>query len=404
VSDLITQVRALRAQGFGKRRMGAEIIGADGRPIGPDAAQRLIKKLELEDARASGAEAVAEIGPRTAAEYAVRITACWRKSVEAIFEAGRLLTAAKGRLEHGEFIAMVRGSLPFQEDTAQRLMKIAADPRLTNTAHGRLLPACWRTMYELAKLKDDTFAARIADGTIHSDMKRGDLVAAVHRERRAAHEQRALAGGTVENLHSLAAGGFKASAILADPPWKFMTRSERGEGRCANSHYRTEALDRIKALPVADLVASDAVLFLWAVGWLVEGALELIEAWGFRLKTVGFCWVKQNKGGEGWHMGQGYWTRANPELCLLATRGNPKRLHADVRQLIVAPVAEHSRKPDEVHERIERLVEGPFLELFARRERPGWITWGDELPFRVPLPPHDPETGEIIDVVAEAAE
>jgi N6-adenosine-specific RNA methylase IME4 len=80
-------------------------------------------------------------------------------------------------------------------------------------------------------------------------------------------------------------------------------------------------------------------------------------------------------------MGQGYWTRANPEDCWLATRGHPKRLHADVRQFITAPVAEHSRKPDEIYERIERLVDGPYLELYARRDRPGWMTWGNELPF-----------------------
>jgi N6-adenosine-specific RNA methylase IME4 len=80
-------------------------------------------------------------------------------------------------------------------------------------------------------------------------------------------------------------------------------------------------------------------------------------------------------------MGQGYWTRANPEDCWLATRGGPKRLHADVRQLIVAPIAEHSRKPDETYERIERLVEGPYLELYARRPRKGWVSWGNELEF-----------------------
>ena len=78
-------------------------------------------------------------------------------------------------------------------------------------------------------------------------------------------------------------------------------------------------------------------------------------------------------------VGLGYWTRANVEQCLLATRGSPKRLAKDVRRLIVSPRQEHSRKPDEIYDRIERLAEGPYLELFARNTRPGWNSWGNEV-------------------------
>ena len=144
---------------------------------------------------------------------------------------------------------------------------------------------------------------------------------------------------------------------------------------------RPKASKKSWALPVADLAAPDCVLFMWMVDWCPQDALDLIDAWGFEHKTTAFTWAKENQSGEGWFMGQGYWTRANPEDCWLATRGHPKRLHADVRQLITARVAEHSRKPDEIYERIERLVDGPYLELYARRERPGWMTWGNELPF-----------------------
>ena len=77
-------------------------------------------------------------------------------------------------------------------------------------------------------------------------------------------------------------------------------------------------------------------------------------------------------------MGIGKWTRAEFEQCWLGTRGNPKRLNADVRQAIISPRREHSRKPAEIHDRIERLVAGPYLELFAREERPGWTVWGNE--------------------------
>jgi N6-adenosine-specific RNA methylase IME4 len=114
-------------------------------------------------------------------------------------------------------------------------------------------------------------------------------------------------------------------------------------------------------------------------------ALEVIEAWGFKYKTCGFVWVKAN--GQQINMfdddipvqiGTGYWTRSNSEVCLLATKGQPKRLNADVRQGIIAPRRQHSRKPNGIHERIERLVAGPYLELFARQERQGWTTWGNE--------------------------
>jgi N6-adenosine-specific RNA methylase IME4 len=120
---------------------------------------------------------------------------------------------------------------------------------------------------------------------------------------------------------------------------------------------------------------------MWMVDWCPQDALDLLAHYGLRHVTTAFTWVKQNPSGEGWHMGQGYWTRANPEACWLATKGNPKRLYADVRQLIVAPVMEHSRKPDEWLERIERLTEGDYLELQARRPRAGWTSWGDELEF-----------------------
>ena len=112
-------------------------------------------------------------------------------------------------------------------------------------------------------------------------------------------------------------------------------------------------------------------------------ALKVIEAWGFTYKTCAFCWNKGNTlplfpDDFRDKMGLGYWTRANSEVCLLATRGKPKRLNADVRQIIQAPLREHSRKPDEVYSRIERLVAGPYLELFARQAWPGWDSWGNE--------------------------
>ncbi|KKK65858.1 hypothetical protein LCGC14_2969890, partial [marine sediment metagenome] len=137
---------------------------------------------------------------------------------------------------------------------------------------------------------------------------------------------------------------------------------------------------------------------LWVTDPMLPRGLELLEAWGFRYKTVGFYWVKLNKNSGfyitgGMHQdpsqicfsekdfftGLGYWTRANPEQCLLGTRGHPRRLAKDVPRLVVAPRREHSRKPAEVRKRIERLLSGPYLELFARERAPGWDAWGDEV-------------------------
>lgn len=170
-------------------------------------------------------------------------------------------------------------------------------------------------------------------------------------------------------------------AIYADPPWHFRNWSAKGTGRNAISHYDCMDFATLAALPVAALAADDCVLFLWATDPLLPRALELIAAWGFEYKTVGFYWIKLNaaaKHDADFFTGLGYWTRANPEQCLLATRGKPSRKAKDVRRLLVERRREHSRKPDEVRERIERLVEGPYLELFARETKVGWDCWGDQ--------------------------
>jgi len=139
------------------------------------------------------------------------------------------------------------------------------------------------------------------------------------------------------------------------------------------------SIDAIKALPVGDLAAKDCALFLWATDPMLPQALEVISSWGFQFKTVAFTWAKTNAKSEGFFTGMGYWTRSNPEQCLFATRGRPKRKAKDVRQLIVSPRREHSRKPDEVRDRIQRLLDGPYIELFARYHAPGWEAWGNQV-------------------------
>jgi N6-adenosine-specific RNA methylase IME4 len=180
-------------------------------------------------------------------------------------------------------------------------------------------------------------------------------------------------------------------AILADPPWHFQSwAAGRNNGDPVPTYtpartpdYETMREKEIAALPIGELAADDCALFLWTCWPVLEQSLRIIKAWGFIYKTCAFSWMKADPyrlfaDDKTPFAGLGYWTRANTEPCLLATRGRPKRLNADVRQGIIAKRREHSRKPDCVHERIERLVAGPYLELFARRSRPGWTSWGNQ--------------------------
>lgn len=161
-------------------------------------------------------------------------------------------------------------------------------------------------------------------------------------------------------------------AILADPPWSWVPWSKKGIGnRAADKHYDTLDFDSLTRLPVNLLAAENCALFLWAVDSHLDQAISLLNLWEFTYKTIAFIWVKPS-------IGLGKWTRKEAEVCLLATRGKPRCLAHDVRQVINAPRREHSRKPDEIYGRIERLVSGPYLEMFARQRRDGWDSWGLE--------------------------
>jgi len=167
-----------------------------------------------------------------------------------------------------------------------------------------------------------------------------------------------------------ARSGMKFGAILADPPWHFRNWSAKGEGKHAKRHYDTMTPSEMMQLRLP--AAKDCALFMWVVDAHMPEALDLIQALDFTYKTVAFIWVKPS-------IGLGYWSRKQAELCLLATRGKPKRLSSGVRQVIEAPRREHSRKPDEIYERIEQLIGGPYLEMFARQSWPGWQSSGAEV-------------------------
>lgn len=169
----------------------------------------------------------------------------------------------------------------------------------------------------------------------------------------------------------------KYNIIYADPPWRYERSGVQG---AAEKHYPTMAVDELCKLPVSEIAADDSILFLWATFPQLREALQVIRAWGFSYKSVAFVWLKQNKSGKGWFYGLGYWTRGNSEICLLATKGHPKRQSNRVHQFIISPLRGHSQKPDEARDKIIELVgDLPRVELFAREKTGGWDVWGNEV-------------------------
>lgn len=172
----------------------------------------------------------------------------------------------------------------------------------------------------------------------------------------------------------------KYNIIYADPPWQFSAWSSKAQ-KHVTRYYATMDSQEIMALPMEKIAADNAVLFLWATFPTLPLALETIKAWGFTYKTCAFTWVKQYRKSRSIFWGMGYYTRSNAEVCLLATKGKPlPRLSHRVHSVIVSPVEEHSKKPDEARNRITELFgDLPRIELFARQHADGWDCWGNEV-------------------------
>jgi len=174
--------------------------------------------------------------------------------------------------------------------------------------------------------------------------------------------------------------GKKYKIIYADPPWQYRVYSKKGQGRSAENHYHTMNIKDIMALPVDKIADKDCILFLWITFPCLKEGIEVMERWGFKYKTCGFNWVKRNKKKNTYFMGLGFWTRSNSEVCLIGTKGQPKRVSKSVSQICDARIMEHSRKPAEIRERIVELCgELPRIELFARDKVKGWDGLGDEI-------------------------
>ena len=170
----------------------------------------------------------------------------------------------------------------------------------------------------------------------------------------------------------------KYNIIYADPPWNFKVWSDKGAAK--SPKYDIMTIDDIKKLPIKDIADKNCILFIWVTYPLLKEGIETIESWNFNYKTCGFSWIKKNKKADSLFWGLGYWTRANNEICLLATKGKPKRVSRGVHQVLMDKIREHSRKPDCVRDRIVELCgDLPRIELFARQRTKGWDVYGNEV-------------------------
>ena len=181
----------------------------------------------------------------------------------------------------------------------------------------------------------------------------------------------------------------KYQIIYADPPWSYQDTQKSGGTAYfgASVRYNTMNNEDISRLPIAELADNNCCLFIWATSPLLPEALETIKAWGFKYKTVAFCWNKQSKYGK-WISNMGRWTMGNVELCLLGIKGKPNSWRQDksIKQLVCAERTRHSAKPSEVRDRIIKLLgDRPRIELFAREKVEGWDSWGNEIESDVQL-------------------
>lgn len=171
----------------------------------------------------------------------------------------------------------------------------------------------------------------------------------------------------------------KYNIIYADPPWSYKDKALKGNrGACCK--YDVMKIEDICKLPIDRISDKDCILFMWVTMPKLNECFEVIKSWGFEYKTCAFSWIKKNKKSDSLFWGMGRWTRANAELCLLATKGAPKRKSAKVHSVIISKIREHSRKPDETRDRIVELCgDIPRIELFARQQVEGWDCWGNEV-------------------------
>jgi len=171
----------------------------------------------------------------------------------------------------------------------------------------------------------------------------------------------------------------KYKIILADPPWEYFLYKKQDSGSTANKHYDTLNIDEIKKLPIQKITDDDCILFLWGTWPNLQECLDVIKAWGFKYKTIGFNWIKTNPTNAKCFFGMGHYTKSNSEFCLIATKGKTTIINNKISSIIHSSIQKHSKKPDIVRQKIVQLCgDLPRIELFARTRIHNWDTWGND--------------------------
>jgi N6-adenosine-specific RNA methylase IME4 len=298
----------------------------------------------------------------TRTQWATRIGETWQEmaqgAIEAWFQLGRDLIEAKDDLDHGEFMAMIESDLPFGDRTARRLMAVARDPRLTDRTHGSILPASWRTLYELSRLDDAEFNRLLEDGIIRPDMERQEVNKARRLATVAADEERVL------NLVPVI-GKFRT--LVIDPAWEYDWLSLAGR---AKPGYAMQTHEQLLDLDVAAWAdeESGCHLYCWVTNNFMARACELVQHWGFQHRTI-LTWIKPPP------FGLGSYFRNSTEHCIFATRGDTttRPAAASISTHFEAPRGEHSEKPERFYEIVRAASYPPYGEANQREPRPDFV-------------------------------
>lgn len=279
------------------------------------------------------------------------------RAVEAAAECGRALLGVKAKLEHGAWLPWLKTNVDFSDRTARAYMQVAKDPNRQRVANLPLREA----IKELSQMSNE----KLIEETYRAIRQREiETLRAQQFERMAEASQ-----GNKPLDGSL--GTFPV--LLADPPWRY--NNQASEVRRIENKYPTMTLEDICALPIGDITHHDAVLFLWVTAPMLQEGLAVMKGWGFEYKTQA-AWDKEVDG-------MGHYLRIRHELLFIGVRGDmrPPATNCRPSSVVRAPRRGHSEKPEEVYELIERMYPTlPKIELFARKQRPGWSAWGNEAP------------------------